>query len=393
MKNIMAAAVLLASAQAFPFEKIALVDSYDFARDFDVETVTGNVQVLEHVMLTGCDTVLWRNCTGGMMRYASDEEPCRRTECPVEKLRVPESRRTFGWLRLDRRDPDIFRVAMREAAARGLRKGVHWPFEEAHWAHFTLGQWNIEHPQFWCVSRDGMPFAWRVSLSYPEVVEHKLRLTDELVERGADVVFIDLFRNGGWTPAIEYVAPMKRIWEERYPGEPLPTYTDPRWTALAMEVQNAYLRKMRARLDKSGRKIRLLLGIAYVGRPYESDYTVVQRGVDWRRLAAEGTLDGLVVMSVDRKVLDADDPWEATRDIYRDVVAHKGHCSVYFPVGAYNYSGVGIPGYAQKTGLARVDVAKRLLGLASTCGGDGIVMECVDYGNYPPDVRKAIREF
>lgn len=391
-RSILAAGCVLAMSAA-AFEKIALVDSFDFARQFDVETVTGNVQVLEHVMLTGCDTVLWRNCTGGMMRYASEEESCRRTECPVEKMRVPESRRVFGWLRLDRREPDIFRLAMWAAAERGLKKGVHWPFEEAHWAHFTLGQWNVMHPQYWCVEKNGTPFGWRASLAYPEVVEHKLRLVDELVERGADTIFIDTFRNGGWTPAIEYVEPMKRAWAEKHPGEGLPDYRDPRWSSLAMEFQHAYLRKMRAKLDRAGRKVRLILGISHVGRPYERDYNVVERGMDWRRLAAEGTIDGIIVMCVASETLNMADPWEATRKVYREIVEHKGSCSVFFPVSVYNYSGTGMPAYAQKTGLPLAEVARRLMRLAANCGGDGISMECVDYGNYSPDVCAAIRDF
>ena len=72
---------------------------------------------------------------------------------------------------------------------------------------------------------------------------------------------------------------------------------------------------------------------------------------------------------------------------------HKGACCVYFPVSAYNYSGTGMPAYAQKTGLSMAEVARRLMRLAADCGGDGISMECVDYENYRSDVRAAIRDF
>ena len=39
----------------------ALVDSLDFAHVYDIETATGTVQTLEHVLLTHPTTVLWRD--------------------------------------------------------------------------------------------------------------------------------------------------------------------------------------------------------------------------------------------------------------------------------------------------------------------------------------------
>ena len=61
------------------FEAAALVDSFDFAkvkeRDglflYDTETEAGNVAVLDHVLLTGARTILWRNCGGATVRYRS----------------------------------------------------------------------------------------------------------------------------------------------------------------------------------------------------------------------------------------------------------------------------------------------------------------------------------
>ena len=54
--------------QAVAFERIALIDSGDFASDFDTETGTGTVQVLEFVAKTGADTMLWRAKSGGYAR-------------------------------------------------------------------------------------------------------------------------------------------------------------------------------------------------------------------------------------------------------------------------------------------------------------------------------------
>ena len=67
-------AATLACAPLAAFEKIALIDSFDFGTVFDTETVAGTEQILDHVLLTGADTVLWRNCGGATMRYQSQEE-------------------------------------------------------------------------------------------------------------------------------------------------------------------------------------------------------------------------------------------------------------------------------------------------------------------------------
>ena len=45
------------------------------------------------------------------------------------------------------------------------------------------------------------------------------------------------------------------------------------------------------------------------------------------------------------------------------------------------------------SGLSAVECGKRLLAMARDAGGDGIVMECVDYNNYPKELREAIRTF
>lgn len=382
-------AAVLAAAAVGAFEKLALVDSFDFSSVYDIETRTGNVQIVEHVLRTGADTVLWRNCSGGLMRYHSDEERLPLTEPPLDKLRIPESRGVSGWLRLDLAEPDIFRTAMEECARRGVAHGVHWPFEETHWSSWTLGAWNLAHPQFWGVSASGMPFYGRGSLAHPEVVAHKLRLLDELLARGADVIFIDLFRNGGWTPQFEYVAPVLKTWRAKYPNaEPPKDWRDPRWTALVAEYQHAYLRAVRARLDRAGRKARLILGIAQAGRA-GSDYNWTDRAIDWRQLAREGVLDGIAVMNVQ---FDAKDPWGATRRVYDEVVAAKGRAKTYFPVRAYDYGNGGIPSYVKATKLSVGAVTRRLMEMAHAAGGDGIVMECVDYNNYSDEMCRIIRE-
>jgi hypothetical protein len=380
------------------FEAAALVDSFDFAnvKDsegrllFDTETADGNLAVLDHVVLTGANTILWRNCGGATMRYQSQEERFPWVVAPLDKRRLPDNRPVHGWLRYYEAEPDILRTILGACHERGLNAGVHWPFEETHWASWTFGAWNFEHPQYWGVTAQGAVWAGRCSLSYPDVVAHKLRLADELLARGTDHLFIDTWRAGGWEPKFEYVRTEVERWRQAHGSEPPADARDPRWCAFVAETTHAYFVALRKRLDASGRKVRLMIGISGVGLLHEGpDETLLTRGVDWRRLVREGVIDTVVVMHVK---WDAARPFESTREVYRSVSeVCAGQCQVLFPVTMYDYTKTGIPAYQKATGLPAERVAEQLVRLAWGEGGDGIVMECVDYGNYKPETCAELR--
>ena len=64
------------------------------------------------------------------------------------------------------------------------------------------------------------------------------------------------------------------------------------------------------------------------------------------------------------------------------------------PVMEYNFAGrPSYKQYAKWTGLSNPECVKRLMELAVRCVGAGITMECVDCGNYKPDVCETIRTF
>jgi hypothetical protein len=378
------------------FEVAALVDSFDFAGVkvggamlFDTETALGNEAVLEHVLLTGANTILWRNCGGATMRYRSDEERLPLVESPLDKRRLPDNRPVHGWLRYYQAEPDILRHMLGRCRAQGLGAGVHWPFEETHWSSWTFGGWNFEHPQYWGVTDRGQVWAGRCSLAFPEVVAHKLKLADELVARGCDHLLVDTWRNGGWGPEYEYVEPELARWAAAHPGERPPVPSDPRWCAFVAETTHAYFCALRKRLDLSGRKVRLLVGVSDVGPCGAPDATLLSRGVDWRRLVTEGVVDGLVVMSV---AWDKGRAFESTRALYRDVVVIcAGRCEVLLPVQAYDFSKRGIPSYVAATGRSAPVVAGELLKMAWEEGADGACLECVDYRNYSAETCAALR--
>ena len=64
---------LALAAEACAFEKIALVDGFDYAPEMDTETTDGMRKVLERVLETGADTILWRTHSGSVPRPAAGE--------------------------------------------------------------------------------------------------------------------------------------------------------------------------------------------------------------------------------------------------------------------------------------------------------------------------------
>lgn len=393
-----ALSIAFAASAAERFEAAAWVDSYDFAavRDtrgkllFDTETPEGNRAILNAVCETGATTILWRNCGGATMRYISGEEKSATLEAPLDKRRLPSDRPIYGWLRYGRAKPDIVRDMLGECHARGLGAGIHWPFEETHWASWTFGAWNFEHPQYWGVTAKGQVWSGRCSLAYPEVVAHKLRLADELLDRGMDHLFVDTRRTGGWGPGYEYVRPEIERWRKTHRSEPPTDPKDPQWCAFVSETTSAYFVALRRQLGTSGRRVRFMLGISEVGIVGDApDATLLSSGVDWRRLVREGVVDALVVMNVS---WDRARPFESTREIYRSVRGFcEGRCQVLFPVTLYDFEKHGIPSFQRATGQSAERVAGQLLLIAWEEGADGVSMECVDYGNYSPAVCAELR--
>jgi hypothetical protein len=112
---------------AVRFESAALVDSFDFANvksngkfHYDTETAEGNTAILDHVLLTGATTILWRNCGGATMRYQSQEERYPLVEAPLDKRRLPDNRSVYGWLRFYQAEPDILKHTFDLCHKRGI---------------------------------------------------------------------------------------------------------------------------------------------------------------------------------------------------------------------------------------------------------------------------------
>ena len=129
---------LAAPPEPKQFEVAAWVDHFDFYRHFDTEKSEGLAAILDHVQQTGATTILWRNCGGANMRYQSKVES-HHHDSQVDKRRVSDIRQIGGWVRYGEAEPDIVAAVVRMCRQRGLKPGIHWPYEETHWSGWTIG--------------------------------------------------------------------------------------------------------------------------------------------------------------------------------------------------------------------------------------------------------------
>ena len=374
------------SFTAFAFEKIALVDSLDDAQKWDVETPEGTLKVLEDVLRPHSTRVLWRDKGACLMRYPCAEEPYPECEFPIDKRRVPPKIGAFWALRLDNCGFDVFDLVFSECERRGLDHGIHTTWEENHWCNSFMGTWNMRHPQFCCRTKGGLSWSGHASLAYPEVMEHKLRMVDERLKLKPQTIFLDMYRDGAWTPRLEYVPPVCARWRKRYGCEPPDNPKDDRWLKLVSEYVTAYVKEFSRRCRAAG--VEFVIGLPYLskgGRGVWEHYAL-----DWRKLAEEGVFDGIWVMSFP---IDAKRPFESTAEFYAYMMTQKGKAAkVYFPLDEYNYRKGGLATYAKLAACSKAEAAKRLLEIAKAAGGAGVVYECVDYHLYPQDVCDALKE-
>ena len=382
------AAVLLVAADCPAFEKIALIDSYDEVRCVDAETREGTEQIVERALGTGATHIFWRNQSGSLPRYPSREDDLTMLQFPLDKRRVG-GHSPHGWARLERGETNLIAHAFQSIRAHHASPGIHLTFEENHWANWTMGPWNLEHPQFWCRAHGGVPWPGRSSFAYDEVLEHKMRLVDELIAMGADTIYLDLWRDGNWSPRLEYVPKLVAEYTAMHGRPPPADPKDDSWLQFVSKYTHRYIRALRARCDAAPRKVRLLVSLTHLEPGKEDRHHWERYALDWKALAAEGVFDGIVVSDVN---FSKGDPFGSTRRCYEYVRANCGSAALYGHCTMYNYRR-GIPSYMKATGLSAAVVARRLLDVAKESGASGVIMEVVDWVNYTPEVMKVIREF
>ena len=381
---------------AQPFEVAPWVDHFDFATWFDSETEAGMAKILDHVAETGANVQFFRS-SGNSIRHPSAFRPSYRSDIDKRKASIGD-RFIFGWADFNRPEPDLLEIALRLGRDRGMRPYIHWPFEECHAPGFykAFMAWNMKYPQFWGRTHSGQPWLGRVSLCYPEVIDYKLAILDELLARGAEGIFIHTFRAGMWGPWAEYVPAVTSAFREKYGEAPPENERDPRWCEHVADYVTELFRRMREHLDayekRTGRHVELLVGVAGIApvRDAPGDSPMLYRAADWRAWVDMGIIDTLVMHSID---WDPKRPFETYREYGRQIMDYvDGRCKVHWPISAYSFRRKGLRHLTQLTKLPQVKVARRLMTIAWEEGGAGVSMECVDYNNYRLDTRNAIAE-
>lgn len=381
-----------AAARPPAFEKIAILDTFDFAHAFDIETETGLVQVIEHVLQTGADRIIQRHHSGGLPRYPAGTEDLRLIMNTLDKRRLPTFRPLHAWLVHGGGRLDMLAVVNAACDARGVATGMHYTPEEAHNSSWSVSGWNLAHPQYWCRGTNGVPWQGHCSIAYPEVLAHKLAEVDEFVARGGDFFYVDPCRYGGWNPSYEHVEPVLSEWRRRFGDRPVPgNRFDPDWRDTVGAFQLAYFRGIRRRLDASGRRVRLVMGVEHLGHPgLETDgFNLRAHAIDWHRLRDEGVIDAVAFQNLRP---DPNRLWEDTERLCAEAVRTAG-LPVYFPILEYSF-GEKRPSfrqYAKWAGVRPEEAVRRLLGIYRRAGAVGILMECVDYRNYSPEVCREIK--
>jgi uncharacterized lipoprotein YddW (UPF0748 family) len=389
----------IGSVRAEPFEVAAWVDHFDFAGVpdgeggyiYDTEKPEGIAKILDYVKSCGATTVYWRICAGSTLRYPSKVDSYHNS-VQLDKRRgfgfADGNDSPWGWVHYGDTGFDILETAMRMCRERGLKPYVHWPWEENHWALFTIGEWNFEHPQYWERDQKGNRFQGRCSPAYEQVREHKLAIVDELLDRGVEGIFIDFFRNGGWGPQYGYVGPIIEAWKAARNGQEPPGPNDAEWLAFRAGYNTEVFREMKEHIRARGKKVELIFGIPDI-RPDAEPPQIAAAFGDWKTLVDDGIADTLVINYV---AWDRQRPWESTEEICNAVMRPvHGRCRVLWPVRAYNFGGYGIPDYMAATGLPQPECAARLTRMAWENGADGISLECVDHKNYSDETVAAMR--
>lgn len=379
-----------------PFEVTAWVDHFDYGTFIDTETEAGMAAILDHVAETGSTIQCFRSA-GNSIRHPSAFRSSYRVHIDKRKG-VMGPRMILGWGDFNRAEPDLLEAAFRLGRERGMKPYIHWPFEECHAPGFfrCFMEWNMEHPEFWSRTRTGQPWLGRVSLCYPEVIDYKLALLDELLAHGAEGIFIDTFRSGMWGPWAEYVPTIVDSYRETYGADASLDEKDPRWCQHVADYVTELFRRMREHLDayeqRTGKHVELLVGVAGIAPvgDYATTSPLLYRAADWRAWVDMGLIDTLVMHSID---WDPKRPLETYREYGREIMDYvDGRCKVQWPLSAYSFRKKGIPDMAKATKLSRAEAARQMMTVAWEEGAAGIALECVDYNNYDAPTRQGIAE-
>ncbi|MCY4377669.1 MAG: hypothetical protein OXC31_28250 [Spirochaetaceae bacterium] len=192
---------------------------------------------------------------------------------------------------LDRRGINALTTAMEYAQGMGLSFRVYqrmgaWAMTFPH--DSPTATLCREHPEWRCVSRDGIPTS-SLSYAFGEVRRHQVEFLAEIASWGADGIDLNFLRG---PPFVGYEEPLVSGFQREYGEDPrtLDEWDD-RWLRHRCRALTAFVRELRAELDAVGSKAgrRISLSADTFALPAGNLYY----GLDVAAWVGEGLLDRL----------------------------------------------------------------------------------------------------
>jgi hypothetical protein len=337
----------------------------------------------------GCTGMGYRFMGGGRARYNSKVLRGER-ERFIDKrighdLRDPWAKYRYGDI-----DIDLLDEWVKWSHFYGKKAYAVWCYEEGHGYPSFLASYNVEHPQFLSRFRDGtFNLSW-TGLSYPEVMDYKLAIAKEVIDRGVDGFIFDFERIWGWYQARDMTYHHRGLggfnkgfdplaiaaYQAKYGVDPRDEPEDSRrWMRFSAQYTTDLIRGIRRLCDQSGRKMDITIAVPAVAK--DSFESIRACGCDWKTLGREGVVTHIAPIIPPEGV-------HGQKQTIDDVVAimesvreqTKGNCRLIWPLTYYKRTAAGI---AQNSGLSVPDYTTRILTLMREHGDAGVNLTTVDY--------------
>ncbi|UCD27325.1 MAG: hypothetical protein JSV03_09335 [Planctomycetota bacterium] len=356
----------------------------------------------------GCNSLGHRFMAGGSARYNSGILRGERARY-IDKLVGPDIRDPWASYRFGDIETDVLSEWVKWCHFYGKKAFAVWCFEDAHGYTSFLSFFNVEHPQFMGKRKDGTFALAYASLAYPEVIEHKLAIAQEVLDRGVDGFVFDFQRVWGWFSERsltyhhrgmggwdrEYVPHVVEAYKHEYGVDPR---TEPdnnrRWIEFCARYHTNFFREFRKCIDAfeqtSGRTIEIVMAIPAVS---EDPFTSVKAyGCDWETWVDEGLMTAMSPIIPAEDINGGKQTLDDLVDIMEYVHAKcKGKCEVVWPLAQYKRT---LTALAKNSGYSLPDdindVIDRILKEAYDHGAAGIQLTTVDYNMVDPKISMTV---
>lgn len=271
----------------------------DWTAHFGAWGEAGVEKIFDVLSIAGVTRVYWRGLSGGVAEYPSEVAPRLdpRKHTDIFGMHTChggiESWHCLKGFHLDTFDP--LAAAVRIGKERGISVCAWLTiYEEDHGgAH---GSPLATDPRYMQQDRREHPYAGTADFFFPEVREYKLKVVQELIDRGVDGLLLDFVRHNATPSADEngvhrfgYNPEIREAFRSVSGKDPLDLPADdPAWLAFKTGYQTDFVREVYARLPESAHKALMTWAVD------------VRRwlGLDLHALSASGTIDLVIPVSM-----------------------------------------------------------------------------------------------